>query len=132
MRPVPFSPVVPSPCPLFPQSPAGTNSCGVASPFDESLGRGEGGVWGGGGETFFRKFLLPLPNASLPPFLLTCGTGRVEDGEEGDADVGENGLPEAGEPDDAKDHEQPLDAERHDDVLPDDYAGLGGDGEHFR
>ena len=69
---------------------------------------------------------------SLPPFLLTCGTGRVEDGEEGDADVGENGLPEAGEPDDAKDHEQPLDAERHDDVLPDDYAGLGGDGEHFR
>ena len=65
-------------------------------------------------------------------FLLTCGTGRVEDGEEGDADVGENGFPEAGEPDHAEDHEQPLDAERHDDVLPDDHAGLGGDGEHFR
>ena len=31
MRPVPFSPVVPSPCPLFPQSPAGTNSCGVGA-----------------------------------------------------------------------------------------------------
>ena len=51
---------------------------------------------------------------------------------EGDAYVGENGFPEAGEPDDAEDHEQPLDAERHDDVLPDDHAGLGGDGEHFR
>ena len=24
-------------------------------------------VWGGGGETFFRKFLLPLPNVP-PPF----------------------------------------------------------------
>lgn len=81
---------------------------------------------------FFRKFLLPLPNASLPLFLLTCGTGRVEDGEEGDAYVSENGFPEAGEPDHAEDHEQPLDAERHDDVLPDDHAGLGGDGEHFR
>lgn len=40
---------------------AGTDSFRAASPPVESLGRGEGGVWGGGGETFSRRVPLSLP-----------------------------------------------------------------------
>ena len=35
----------------------------------ESLGKGEGGVWGGGGKPFSRKVSLPFPNFSPHPII---------------------------------------------------------------
>ncbi len=40
----------------------------VIDPY-ESLGKGEGGVWGGGGKPFSRKVSLPFPNFSPHPII---------------------------------------------------------------
>jgi hypothetical protein len=56
--------------------------------------------------------------------LNTC---RVEDGEQGNADIGEDGFPHRRNTDGAEGEEGHLDGEGEDDILPDYPSGKMGD-----
>ena len=55
------------------------------------------------------------------------GAGGVEDGDDHDADVGEDGRPHAGDAQRAEDEADALDAQRKDDVLIHDAVGAARD-----